>query len=347
MSYFMPYTLHGSNRTRGTTAIDLLNAIRDGSWRSKPREPQYIAAPVPSRARASYADILDNEWELWRGGVRLVSTKQEAVQRECLDEDSPYATWPPPRSFIRNASYAPSSELGLGMGVTGLGSERLSIVEGCSNERVQCDCYAHGTSEQRQDQSEDQTAEVARLLDELLELQRQRRAQEKKDRLLAHAWSVPFRGPQAFDGAEPGLNDETTATTRSVWGRAGNVRYDGTDPPVNSSSRPLSFSTSSTTTTNTMLPSVEYMYIPAPGASPDYSQGRVNARAYDADPKRLPYTDSIAPPTSSSTSSLPKILARGFSFFETAPKKPAEKISWGNRVGRRIRGCGRQIMGHA
>ena len=82
MSSFIPYMQQGSCKPRGTTAEDLVNSIRDGSWRIKPSEPHYIVAPVPSRGRASYTDILDNDWELWRGGVRLTSTKQKAVQRE-------------------------------------------------------------------------------------------------------------------------------------------------------------------------------------------------------------------------------------------------------------------------
>ena len=83
MSAFIAYIRQGSRKARGTTAEDLLKSIRDGSWcRIKPSESQYIAAPVPSRGRASFADILDNDWELWRGGVRLAITKQTAVQHE-------------------------------------------------------------------------------------------------------------------------------------------------------------------------------------------------------------------------------------------------------------------------
>ena len=82
MSAFFPYTQQGLRKLHGTTAKDLLNSIRDGSWRTKPSEPQYVAAPVPSRGRASFADILDNDWELWRGGVQLAITKQTAVQHE-------------------------------------------------------------------------------------------------------------------------------------------------------------------------------------------------------------------------------------------------------------------------
>lgn len=87
MSNFVSYTQQGPRKPRGTTAEDLVNSIRDSSWRIRPSEPQYVAAPVPSRGRASYADIIDNEWELWRGGVRLVNTKQKVVQRECPVSD--------------------------------------------------------------------------------------------------------------------------------------------------------------------------------------------------------------------------------------------------------------------
>ena len=83
MSVYISYAQQGSRKLHGTTAKDLLDSIRDGSWwHMKISEPPHIAAPVPSRGRTSFADILDNEWELWRGGVRLQSTKQKAVQRE-------------------------------------------------------------------------------------------------------------------------------------------------------------------------------------------------------------------------------------------------------------------------
>ena len=83
MSAFIAYIRQGSRKARGTTAEDLLKSIRDGSWcRIKPSKSQYIAAPVPSRERASFADILDNDWELWRGSIRLASKKQTVVQHE-------------------------------------------------------------------------------------------------------------------------------------------------------------------------------------------------------------------------------------------------------------------------
>lgn len=84
MSSFTPYTHHGSHRLSSETAESLLNAIRDTSWRIRTPEQRCIVAPVPLRARASYAPILDDQWELWHGEVRLISTKRKTIQRECL-----------------------------------------------------------------------------------------------------------------------------------------------------------------------------------------------------------------------------------------------------------------------
>ena len=89
MSSFALNTQQTSHTLHGTISEDFWNWLRDNVWVLEPSEPQHIAAPVPSRARASYADILDNEWELWRGGVRLSSTKQQTVQRECPVSSGP------------------------------------------------------------------------------------------------------------------------------------------------------------------------------------------------------------------------------------------------------------------
>ncbi|KAI0721150.1 hypothetical protein C8Q72DRAFT_890411 [Fomitopsis betulina] len=180
MSSFNPYTQQGPRKPRGTTAEDLLNSIKDGSWTTMSRVPQYVAAPVPSKGRASYADIIDIEWELWRGGGRL-------------DEDSPYTTWPPPSSLILGPSAFKSDEgegatgpgCGLGLNLFGVDHEESGIIGhygaeyGVENgiESVQCECDTCVAAEWLQDEAE--KAEVARLLDELIDMQRQRRAQEK------------------------------------------------------------------------------------------------------------------------------------------------------------------------
>lgn len=153
--------------------------------------------------------------------------------------------------------------------------------------------------------------------------------------------ALRVREQQAFDRNEAGLFDGTAITMQDIWGWAGDVRYDTEDSPASSSSLPLSF----TTTTCSMPSSVEY--VSAAGASSqDEDKGHANQGAYDA-ALGLRYSESIPSSTSHSTSSLPRILARGFSILETTPKTSTGKVSWGNRVGRRIRAYGRQIMGQA
>lgn len=167
----MTHTKQGSRNTCGTTAEDLLNSIRDGYWwKVKRSEPHHIAAPVPSRGQASFADILDNNWELWRGGVRLADTKQTAVQHElpvsndsldirllCAhlrvadqDEDNLYATWPPQSSLLQGSNTSRSGDMasaqgpGLGLGSTGAGDMQSCVIEQCGVEHgfntMQCDC---------------------------------------------------------------------------------------------------------------------------------------------------------------------------------------------------------------
>lgn len=182
--------------------------------------------------------------------------------------------------------------------------------------------------ERHQDQDQE-AAEVARLLDELLALQRRRRAQEK---LLAEMLRMPFRKHQTLARIDPSPVEDIAG---NVWGGAGNSAMDS---PITLSSRPLSFSTS-TTVVNATPPCDEDI-----GTSLNDSHGGVATRSYDAAPDLLLYMASIAP---HSASSLPKISARGVLPFEIAPKKPTGMVSWGNRVGRRIRGCRRQIMGKA
>ena len=185
---------------------------------------------------------------------------------------------------------------------------------------------------------------MASLLDALLDMQRQRRAQEK-EKLMAYTQSLYVRERQAFNWIEAGRHDGMVGTMEDIWGRAGNVRYDGEDSPASSSSRPLSFTTSVTTTSSSMPSSVGYVSTAGASLHNDH-QDRANQGAYDA-ALGLRYPESISSSANHSTSSLPRILARGLSIFETTSKTSTEKISWGNRVGRRFRAYGRQIMGQA
>lgn len=67
------------------------------------------------------------------------------------DEDSPYATWPPPSSLIQGANAfnnhntMPVSGLGLELYPIGVGNEWSPDVEECGAEwgveSMQCDCY--------------------------------------------------------------------------------------------------------------------------------------------------------------------------------------------------------------
>ncbi|KAH9833046.1 uncharacterized protein C8Q71DRAFT_726125 [Rhodofomes roseus] len=95
-----PYPHNG----RGTTAEDLLDEVRSGVHRVKHCLPLFFAMPMPCMSRESFAAILDYDWELWRGGVRLASTKQNTVDMGRPDEQSPWATWPPPHTLPRQPS---------------------------------------------------------------------------------------------------------------------------------------------------------------------------------------------------------------------------------------------------
>lgn len=194
-------------------------------------------------------------------------------------------------------------------------------------------------------QDEAEKAEVARPLDELLELQRQRRAQEKMEKILPLIQSLPFSEPRIFDGVEPSLFDDIAGTKENLRGRAGAVQYDTTDLPTTSYSCPLSLSASYTTGTDARPPSIEYFSAAGTPLDND-SHGRTNLGIYDV-ALQLPYVDSISIPLPASYSmgSSPSILTTGFAIFEATPKTSTGKVSWGNRVGRRIKAYGRQIMG--
>ena len=194
-------------------------------------------------------------------------------------------------------------------------------------------------------QDEAEKAEVASLLDALLDMQRQRRAREKAERLLAHLQGMQARARQAYDGTETGRFDGIAGTMENIWGRASAVQYDAEDSPSSSSFRPLSFTTSFTTATRSTLSSVEYG--PAVGAVLHAeNQDRINPDAYGAAPHVL-LAQSFSSPSSSSNASSTGIPHRGFAMLATTSKASTEKVSWGNRVGRKIRAYGRQIMGHA
>lgn len=173
-------------------------------------------------------------------------------------------------------------------------------------------------------------------------MQRQLRAQEKKRKLLADLHGVEVCVQQQSDGIEAGRFAGKPCTMEDIAGRAGDVGYDAEDTQ---SSRPLSFTSSAIMTTGSMSLSVEYV----PGAeasSYNDHQGHASPGAYNA-ALGLPYTQPVSPIAGPSSSPLTRILARGFSIFEPAPKTSAGKVSWGNRVGRKIRAYGRQIIGQA
>lgn len=194
-------------------------------------------------------------------------------------------------------------------------------------------------------QDEAEKAEVASLLDALLDMQRQRRAREKAERLLAHVQGMQALARQVDDGTEAGRFDGIPGTMEDIWGRASDVQYDAEDSLSSSSSRPLSFTASVTTATRSALSSVEYG--PAVGAALHAeNQDCINPGAYGAAPHVL-HVQSFSSPASSSNASSTRILPRGFTMLDTTSKASAEKMSWGNRVGRKIRAYGRQIMGHA
>ena len=197
-------------------------------------------------------------------------------------------------------------------------------------------------------QEEAEKAEVTSLLDALLDMQRQRRAREKAERLLAHLahmQGTQARARQAYDGTETGRFDGIAGTMENIWGRASDVQYDAEDSPSSSSFRPLSFTTSFTTATRSTLSSVEYG--PAVGAAfHAENQDRINPDTYGAAPHVL-LAQSFSSPSSSSNASSTGIPHRGFAMLATTSKASTEKVSWGNRVGRKIRAYGRQIMGHA
>ena len=190
-------------------------------------------------------------------------------------------------------------------------------------------------------QTEAEKAEVASLLDALLDIQRQKRAQEKAQRLLAHVQSTQSLARQACDRIEVGRFNGVAGTMEDIWGRTSDARYDAEDSPSSSSSRPLSLATVVTITTCSTSASV--VCCPAEEAS---LHGKNQACTnFEYEPVlHLPHTKSFP---SSSDLSLPGILFRGSARLETSSKPSAGKVSWGNRVGRKIRAYGRQIMGQA
>lgn len=157
--------------------------------------------------------------------------------------------------------------------------------------------------------------EVARLLDELLDMQRQRRVQE---RFLSLMRNPPLPERQTFNGIELSLFG---GKIESLWGKASDVRCDV------SSSRPSSLST---TAPSALLPSVEY--VPEAGESlrREIHQD-VGAVA------ELPYIPSIPSPTYCSTTSVPRTLATDVCVLGPVPKTSTKEVLWENHVGRKIR----------
>ena len=194
-------------------------------------------------------------------------------------------------------------------------------------------------------QDEGEKAEVASLLDALLDMQRRRRAQEKAQKLLAHMQSMQVLARQAYDRTEACRFDGAAGTMEDIWGCASEARYDAEGSPGSSYSRPRSLTTAVTTTTCSTSSSVGCC--PAKEASlHGKKQGRTNLNAYEL-VLNLPHTKSFPSTASSSDPSPPRILSRGPAMFETTSKASAGKASWGNRVGRKIRAYGRQIKGQA
>ncbi|KAH9932467.1 uncharacterized protein B0H18DRAFT_1115727 [Fomitopsis serialis] len=111
-------------------------------------EPIVFAAPRPTRPpkvdRANISAIVDHDWEVWRGGVRLRITKQGTVNddhpvsdhvqpysalclpwvRVVVQEDSEFASWPP---FLphRCETVPPTHQMSSGLAFPGTGTLTL------------------------------------------------------------------------------------------------------------------------------------------------------------------------------------------------------------------------------
>ncbi|KZT71678.1 hypothetical protein DAEQUDRAFT_92681 [Daedalea quercina L-15889] len=101
-------------------------------------EPLVFAEPRPLRPRkvdrANISAIVDYDWEVWRGGVRLVSTKQDTVTRrvptagQWLDYMAALPTAPPAGNTIELRRYRRPQWFGQDQqstNVGGRGDERM------------------------------------------------------------------------------------------------------------------------------------------------------------------------------------------------------------------------------
>ena len=164
-------------------------------------------------------------------------------------------------------------------------------------------------------QAEADKAEVASLLDALLDVQRQKRAQEKVEQHLAYTQGMQQIAPQGAGKTDRGRLDEITGAMEDIWNGAGGARYAAEDSPSSSSSRSLPFTTSNRTNARSTSSSARHSR--ATGTSLyGKDQHHANLGTYQA-VLTLSRSELLTTPANPLHSSLPEILPGVFVTVET------------------------------
>ena len=158
-------------------------------------------------------------------------------------------------------------------------------------------------------QTEAEKAEVASLLNALLDVQRQKRAQEKAEKLLAYRQGMQALALQGYGITDRGRFDEMTGEMED---RASGAGYDTEDSRSSSSSRLLSFTTSTARSTSS---SARHSRATGPSLYGE-DQDHTNLGAYEP-VLTLPHSEVFKTPANASHSSLPVILPEVFATVET------------------------------